>query len=266
MPVAKLKNIALLILLAANLILLGFLVPNRAAQQRQELELRESLSGLFADEGIVLAADSIPQTRTLYALQLTGSTADQLRAAAALLGEQLVAQDAQVGFLRNFRSAYGSCGIGREGYFLAELSGLDADAGTVLEQMGFSCASVKEDGQQYTATQSVLDIPVFSDGLQLSYENGLLTRVEGVFYSGGDAPARIGRDACMSAADALVRFLDCRYSLGWVGSEVLSLEQGYVHVATASVANIQLKPVWKLVTDSGSFMVDGLTGEVSSVS
>lgn len=266
MPVSKLKNLAIAVLLAANLILLCVLVPNRMAQRQQDAELRESLSELYAGEQIALAADDIPQTKTLYAIQLTGSNAEQVRVATALLGDQPVAQDTQSGYLREYSSDKGTCTIGRDGSLRAEVNGLDTDTGNLLEKMGFSPASIEDEETGQVAVQAVLDAPVFSGGLKLRYEEGLLVGVEGMFYGGSETPVRIGREACMSAADALTRFFNSRYSLGWVGSEIRSLEQGYVQMATASLVNVQLTPVWKIVTDSGSFLVDGLTGEISSVS
>ena len=44
MPVSKLKNLAILILLLANLALLAVLIPNRLARAREADRLRETLS------------------------------------------------------------------------------------------------------------------------------------------------------------------------------------------------------------------------------
>ena len=62
-------------------------------------------------------------------------------------------------------------------------------------------------------------------------------------------------------ADALVVSLLSRDSLGWVGSEILSCEQGYVHSETASSA-MRFVPVWRIETDAGTFHVSGITREV----
>ena len=62
-------------------------------------------------------------------------------------------------------------------------------------------------------------------------------------------------------SDALVALLSSRDSLGWVGSEIVSCEQGYVHSETASSA-LRFVPVWRIETDAGSFYVNGITREV----
>ena len=67
----------------------------------------------------------------------------------------------------------------------------------------------------------------------------------------------------ISAADALVVFLSARFELGWMGSAVVGMEQGYLRSETAAAATVHLTPVWRLDTDTGSFYVNGITGEVT---
>jgi hypothetical protein len=256
---------AILILLAANLILVALLVPNRMAQAEAEANLRTSLTTLYASQGVLLEKSAIPNNRTLYALQLAADTSAQVRAATALLGEQPVAQSDPAGWLSSFRSASGSCSVGRHGVFQARLTGLDKTPEQVLTDMGFAWTGMLQQERDVQAVQTVLEVPIYGSGLTLTYEGRLLTAVDGVFFCGADTPIRVSEEACMTAADALVLFLDRRYDLGWVGGAVLSLEQGYLRVDTASAANVQLTPVWRLVTDTDSFYVDGLTGELTPI-
>ena len=60
-------------------------------------------------------------------------------------------------------------------------------------------------------------------------------------------------------------FLDARYDLGWVGSAIESVVQGYARSETAAAAAVHLTPVWRLETDTGVFQVNGLTREVTAV-
>jgi len=264
-PVSKLKNIAILILLVANLILVALLVPARMAQAEARSELRTSLTTLYASHGVALETSAIPDDRTLYALQLAADTSAQVRAATALLGEQPVAQGDPAGWLSSFRSADGTCSIGRHGAFEARLTGLDKEPEQVLTDMGFNWTGMLRQDHVVQATQTALGVPIFESGLTLTYDNLLLTAVDGVFFCGADTPIRVSETSCMTAADALVLFLDRRYDLGWVGSTVLRLEQGYLRADTASAATVQLTPVWRLITDTDSFYVDGFTGEFTRI-
>ena len=111
-----------------------------------------------------------------------------------------------------------------------------------------------------TAVQSLCGAPVFESALTFTYRNSALSRVDGTYYPAGEI-VRVSQRACISCADALVALLSSRDSLGWVGSEIVSCEQGYVHSETASSA-LRFVPVWRIETDAGTFYVNGITREV----
>ena len=60
----------------------------------------------------------------------------------------------------------------------------------------------------------------------------------------------------------MIVFLRDRNELGWVGSRIITVEQGYFRAETASAAIIQLVPGWKIDTDAGTFFVDGISQKV----
>lgn len=275
MPVAKLKTLAIVILLAANLLLLSILIPTRIEQQQEEDALRQSLSQLFAAESITLDPDSIPQEITLYELELGENAAADEKAATALLGQDAQLQSAASRYRRTYQSAAGTCQINRSGDFHAQLAGqttvdsVTASAKKYLKNMGFSYWSVSDPTAQdnvctVSATQSVLDVPIFSSTLTLTYTDSRLTGVRGVFFTGAGSLFRISEEACCSAADALVAFLADRYTLGWVGSRITNVTQGYLQSDTAAAAAVRLTPVWCISTDTGLFYVNGLTLEITA--
>ena len=277
MPVSKLKNLVLLVLLLANLALLALLIPDRVNQQRGDAALRQSLCDLYAGQQVQLDPDTVPDTVTIYSLELAEDPAGSAAAAEALLGQSMVQDDA-TRYQSIYRSDSGQCTISRSGSFRASLEGRPAvrdlakDAKKTLRAMGFQYLSLSEPQRlragfyTLTATQTVLGVPVFSQGLTLTYANDRLVQLEGVFYTGAGTLTRISDQPCISAADALVAFLSARVDLGWVGSAVTGMTQGYVRSETAAAAAVHLTPVWRLETDTGSFDVNGITGEVTAVS
>lgn len=276
MPVSKLKNLTILILVLANLLLVLLVVPARMAAKQGESDLRSSLCELYGRQEIALTPDAIPDTVTLYALELKEDSAADRKAAAVLLGEELTVQDDSSRYLSAFRSDLGVCSISRSGSFTAQLQSqpetgdMAKNSRKTLQNMGFSCAELSQPERiragVYTvrATQSVLGVPVFSGGLTLTYSNSRLTALEGTFFTGAASLTRVSDKACLSASDALVAFLSARYELGWVGSAVTGMKQGYIRSETAAAAAVRLTPVWILETDTGSFQINGLTGEVST--
>ncbi len=277
LPVSKLKNLVLLVLLLANLALLALLIPDRVNQQRGDDALRQSLCDLYAGQQVQLDPDTVPDTVTIYSLELAEDPAGSAAAAEALLGQSMVQDDA-TRYQSIYRSDSGQCTISRSGSFRASLEGRPAvrdlakDAKKTLRAMGFQYLSLSEPQRlragfyTLTATQTVLGVPVFSQGLTLTYANDRLVQLEGVFYTGAGTLTRISDQPCISAADALVAFLSARVDLGWVGSAVTGMTQGYVRSETAAAAAVHLTPVWRLETDTGSFDVNGITGEVTAVS
>ena len=275
MPVSKLKTIAILILLFANLAILSILVPRRIQEDREAKAAKESLCRLYEAQDIALDPQIIPDTITLYALKLRDDPSDSVQAASALLGEQLIAQEDSTRYLSSYLSQNGSCSLSRSGNLHAHLQNQSASgdlskaAAKLLKEMGFSCDEPDEPVRLragvYTvhATQTILGTPVISDGLTMTFSNGKLTTVEGCFYYGSQSPSRISAESCISAADALIAFLSARYDLGWIGSSVVSLSQRYLRSETASASTLQLTPVWKLETDTGIFLINGLSGAVT---
>jgi len=275
LPVSKLKNLALLILLLANLLLVLVQIPNRTAQMREAESMRQALTDLCAQQQVSVDPTVIPDTVTLYALELAEDNQAGLQAATALLGEQILVQDDSTRYLSLYSSQSGTCQVSRSGSFQASLSSgeevrdLTRASKQTLKAMGFQAHDLTEPLRQspgiytVTAEQAVLGMPVFSDGLKLTWSNNRLSSVSGIFYIG--SMARVSDSACLSAADALVAFLSARFDLGWVGGAVTAMEQGYLRSETAAAAVVRLTPVWRLDTDTGSFYVDGISGQVSVV-
>lgn len=52
-----------------------------------------------------------------------------------------------------------------------------------------------------------------------------------------------------------------RDALGWVGSQITGIQQGYLHSETATSA-LRFTPVWRVETDTAVFYVNGITREV----
>lgn len=278
MPVSKLKNLAILILVLANLALALLVFPNRFRVRQESETLHDSLCRLYEQQEITLDPDAIPDTVPLYVLELKEDGTGSLQAARALLGENVWLHDTSTRYLNNYRSENGSCSISQSGEFSAELTGQEshrdprAASRKLLKEMGFSTAALPEpqaaeDGS-YTisATQQVLGMPVFTGDLVLTWKDGCLTELHGVFFPGANSLARVSDSSCMSAADALVKFLSIRYELGWVGSAVTGLQQGYIRSETAAAATVRLTPVWRLETDTGLYQINGITGEITAVS
>ena len=130
---------------------------------------------------------------------------------------------------------------------------------------------LSEDGAQ-TAAQALLGAktaPAGASGFESTYESDLgtlhITRTGGFSASltGGSSITRVSEQEAISAADALAQLLARRDALGWVGSTVTSLTQGYLPSDQAGTG-IRFVPVWLVETDAGSFFINGITREITA--
>lgn len=266
MPVSKLKNLAILILLLANAALLCLLIPRQIRQQQQTDRLHDAVIELCAEQDVSLEPGSIPETIWLYELELADGDAARLDALTALLGEAPTQTDTG----RYTAASIRLCSWEDETISLKltpgrEVADIRGSAKRSLQKMGYEQHSISKPQRlspgiyAMTATQSILGMPVFSQGLTITYSNNALSDLDGSFFVG--TLTGTGSTACINAAEAVVAFLSARVELGWVGSSILALEQGYYRYETAGSA-VRLTPVWKIATDTGSFLIDGLTARV----
>lgn len=275
MPISKLKNIMILILLVTNALLLVLLVPLARQRQSQLEQAQETLQQLFADAGVHLNAGQLPDTLDLYTLEFTPDEGGALPAMQALLGEMVLMEHDSTRYIQTYSSAAGTCQLSRGNALTAKLQEQQAvtdvarDLSGLLVRMGLEPAYVSTPQRvragvySVTATQQLLDVPVFTAAVTATYENNALTALEGTLYFDTTGLVRTDDITGCTVADALVAFLASRDTLGWVGSTVTHVEQGYCRADTASAAVVRLVPGWAIFTDTGDFWVNGITRAVS---
>ncbi len=270
----KIKNLIILILAITAAFLLALVVPMRLSQAKAEQAQHEQIAELYARYDVQLDSAILPSSVTLYTIEL--GAGGEKSAATALLGADAVLQADATRYAAAYVSDTGRCEFSRAGGFFAALTGgssasdLQKHAKKLLRELGYQTASLSEPVRaaagiyELTATQSLLGVPVFDETLTLRYTNGTLTQLSGTFFTGGENITRVSEAACISCADALMLLLDSRDRLGWVGSRIDRVQQGYVYTETAAGA-LRFVPGWRIETDTGAFFVSGATREVRAV-
>ena len=271
MSASRMKNLIILVLTLCALGLLCIAVPNRLSQTHEQRQMLQELKTLYDSYGLSIDLGELPRSPVLYSVELSEDGAQT--AAQALLGAKAAAAG-ESGFESAFSSELGTLHVTRTGGFSAVLTGggrvksPEKAAEKLLRAMEFQYQTLtrepSEDGSvRICASQTLLGVPVLGSQLTLSYTDEHLTAVEGTFYTGGSSITRVSEQEVISAADALAQLLARRDALGWVGSAVTGLTQGYLPSDLAGTG-IRFVPVWLVETDAGGFFINGITREITA--
>lgn len=264
MGTAKVKNLALIILALLNCALLVLVIPMQLQERRQNQRTAQELEALYQSAEVALP-ERLPEGRNLHALEATLDAEAAAAAAGAILGGSVTSESES--YLLQYRSENGQCVI-RRTQLEAELNGRSVSGSGVkaverlLEEMKLTGRVAEEENGTIAAYQSVLGTEIFSSRLAFTFADGCLTGVSGTFCPVETTLIALGKECCIPCTDALVAFLNARGDTGWVGERILSAEQGYLLADTASAAKLRFTPAWRLETDTGTYFVNGLTGEV----
>ena len=268
---SKLKNIIILILAMVNLILGGLALFYWQREEGDQRAALENAVAILEEQGVSLS--QVPEEMSLAELLVQRDQGREEVLAAALLGET-VREDRGAGVYR-YSGEKGSVQFHSNGEFSAAfapgaypLDGAEPEEHALgvlalLDFTGRVLDSQQEEGQtRVTVCQLWEGAPVLSCQAVLVYEGDELTaissgrRLNGTPYAAGDA------GTCVSAASALIWFVNGVKQLGDVCNTVTSMEEGY-SLTSSLTGPARMTPIWYITTDTGSDQLDGLSGELT---
>ena len=233
----KVKNVLIVILLAVNLFLLGNLGIKLWQNRQREAALEANLRSLAGGYGMTLDAGfRLPEDKVLPELSIDRSRAAEEAAAAAMLGGEIERTEQEDGTV-TFESETGTVEWRADGRVRGSFA-IGEEAPTA-------------DGTTATLRGTVAGLPVFNRALTLRFaQDGGMT-LDGLWSFGTPYTTVSGSGVACSAADALLEFVAKQPE----AASILSMEAGY-RMQTDSSRRQQLTPTWKIVTDSGEYLVD----------
>lgn len=262
----QLKNVIILILLLADLFLLGAMAYHRSSARAAQERGAEELSALFAADGIQLDPDIIPQTTPPAGRLLTRDTSLDRKAAAFFLGKALTPFD-QGGGIFSFTSASGAALFRENGSFdvAGTLSGEDGPSRCreFCREFHYSTPTAQLDSfgtGTMTAVRQYGDLPVFNAAVTFTLTQNVVVSVNGVLLP--ESYGENGDAAPLSALAALTAFQLQRRETGAIASSITDLTLCYEFQSTAA-SPMTLVPAWCLSTDTVNYYVNCYTGAVS---
>jgi len=260
----RLKNIAILILLLLNAVLLLLLGIQHFQARRTQADSAQQLSALFAAEELVLSPQVDLTAQPLSPLQLSRDAETEAAIAACLLGADTASVN-EGGGIYTYTADSGALQFRSGGSFDSSTLHLPvADAQQFAREFcgrfGYEDMTIQStaQGTTITATQHINGLPIDGCSITLLLENGVLVSAAGSQISLTNAVST--SENLLSATTALVRFLDHRRDTGIVCRQVDAVTCIYQLQSTSS--SRQLIPLWLVETDTHAYLVDCITGQV----
>jgi len=271
---SKIKNIAILILLVTNAVLLAIVGTQLSSSARYREDTRRQALTVLEQSGIQFTPAMLPDDLSLPVLTVTRDRAAEREMAHALLGADIRASEQSGGIRITYSAAVGSADFYSSGRFSFHFTGdlwtlgnltPAAHAQQCMERLGLSGTLLPGgDADEATVTlcQMWEEIPLFDCTVSFTYEGEALRSIAGQYLSGSVAAA--GDTVSMTTATALLRFLSGSNESGYICSQITGMRCGY---QTDTARPVSLHPVWYFTTDTQStYLLDAATGELTRLS
>lgn len=271
MPWTKLKNVILVVLVIANLCLLGLVAGPAYHSRRQLDQAREDAILFLRSRGVQVEDSAIPLSMDLPPQTVERDLEGEERSAAALL-DGAVTAEARGGEVYRYYNQRGSVQFHSDGAVSAQLEpeffllGEDRGAGclALLERMGLEGTIVEEEGETLIFRQNWQGSPLFTQQMTLVCREGGLAAITAGRQLAGQSQEDPTRRT-VTVATALIAFLNGVNALGDVCNRIDAVQPGYISAASLSGPTV-LTPVWRFTTDTGAYQLDTVTGAVTRVS
>lgn len=275
---SKIKTIILIILAGTNLILFSFVLRQDLQSRSVQQQTRQEAIAFLEKNGVAVDESIIPKSAALQPQQVERDREREPELAQALLGSQ-VEERSLGGEVYRYHNQKGYIQFHADGTFQGEfVSGAFPLEGEnpreysvkILERLDFRGEILWVDGEEDGAAETTVILrqtwngnPLFDRQVTLTYRGGDLVSMSGGRRLNGTPQEDESRQP-MQVPTALLRFYHGLTSMGDVCSRIDSITQGYVG-ANYSPGSSTLVPVWQITTDTGTYLLDMLTGEVSRV-
>lgn len=267
----KVKNFIILVLLIVNVVLLAVVISDRMRGDELWDQAVDGAVSLLEANGIAVSEDADLSARSLNQRGVSRSTEFERDAIGEVLGSVNTVD--RGGGIIYYDGESGEAVFRGTGGFDIQYAASGAPEAEDMERTARSIAgklgiSLLEGEGSFTVTSSdsstVLEFTCFSDGariinctVEFRFMLGRLYSVSGTRPL--DTVASETQTSVIDVPTALMRFLELTREKGHICSELRGLELCYAFSASASGEG-SLTPTWLVVTDTGEFYINAITG------
>ena len=257
---SKVKNVIIVILLAVNLALGGLLIRNITSAQRLKNSAFEDLKAVLKNNGIELKIDALPSVDGVFAY-----TAERNEAAEAEIAKQFINEcilDDQGGNIYYYHSSNGAIRFRSGGDFEAEFES-PVSSSKVRDILSEYSIDLETTGDgAVVVSQTLDDYEIINCKITVEFIDSNVVSISGRWLL-SEAKRNYGMSV-MDAATAMMRFVGIIEEHGIICTEISNLSLGYSMSAQVT-GLLELTPIWRVVTDTGEYQVNAITGTVERI-
>lgn len=256
----KVKNILLMILLAIDLFLAGNLGVHIWQDKQRTNELEHNVRLLLEKYGVTAAPSfSLPSNNAILPLSLDRNRDAEEAMAIAIVGQEFSRTEQENGAIlwknQNDFIEWQEDGAVRGSCIISDTPSNEYQAkklaNHLLKEWNIEGAVCTAQGLTVVAEGTIADQPVHNRRLTLYFHaNNIVTFSGRWSFSVPFTNAQTARTT-YAAADALLSFAANTPNCG----EIQSMKMGY-QLESDSARWLQLTPTWKIVTETGEYLVD----------
>ena len=276
MDKSKTKNFIIVVLIIVNVFLLAGVALDRAEALSVRREAEKNMLTILDEAGIAIADGILSNRAQMDARHLVRDMDKELSMMKSALGNDVEGshQGGNIWFYNGPKGQAQLSGTGEleilpwAGTISTSGNDLAGIAVDYLKKLGIDSnpdtaeISSSEGIDTVTLTCNWEGVPVFNSKISFTFSNGSVILIIG--FRPLDTNVSDSGNPALDVNTILMRFLDMIYTDGIVCSEIISLKQGYVFNVSVS-GDGDLTPYWHIVTDSGEYSVNGLTGIVENI-
>lgn len=260
-----------MLLIFVNLFLLAAVLLDRAEAADIRNVERENLITVLRNAGIELADERLLNAKPVGSVSLSRSDEAEQVMVEAVIGKDAVLANRK-GNVYYYRSAKGQASFSGTGSFdinpgSGEVTANGDFTGTaagILKRLGLECspepvAYEREGAMTYLTLACRREgVDIFNCTILFTFSGDSLSLIEGRRYF--DTVTAADSSESIDVSTALMRFLEIIYDERAVLSTITELESGYNMISSVS-GDCNLIPVWHIVTDTGEYYINGISGK-----
>jgi len=269
---SRIKTIAIAVLLLVNVLFLSVIVIDAVDDMLTERDTIKNVCQVLRAGGISINPDDILTAGAIRSMRTARSLESEKAIAEAILGRTEVSDQGVIYLYEN--KERGVAEFASAGDFEIRLhDGVVATSNDALRTAQELLRSMKLDAtklsvvavagsETVTAVNAYRGVSIFNCTIEFVFNEGSLTLIKGR-YGAGFEPAGDG-GVISPVGTALLGFLaevkrEEREDV--CSSEIFSVEAGYQYRA-ASFGEGVISPAWLVATDTGTYLIDDVTGEI----